>query len=109
MAAGMSGSGILAITLPHLPSLLWLAFFYTLSGITWAVSEPAEASLVADLTGGSRFGSGYGFGSSDCRCPSHLVYLPWKPEIDNFIDLLSQAGYQSTRIQCWLPRSFRDS
>jgi MFS family permease len=60
MAAGMTGSGLLAIALPNLPSLLWLAIFYTLSGITWAISEPAEASLVADLTGGSRFGRGYG-------------------------------------------------
>jgi MFS family permease len=60
MAAGMTGSGILAILLPHLPSLLWLAVFYTLSGITWAISEPAEASLVAEYTGGSRLGVGYG-------------------------------------------------
>ncbi len=60
MAAGMTGSGLLAILLPQLPTLLWLAVFYTLSGITWAISEPAEASLVADLTGDSRFGTGYG-------------------------------------------------
>jgi MFS transporter, DHA1 family, multidrug resistance protein len=60
MAAGMTGSGILAILLPHLPSLLWLAVFYTLSGITWAISEPAEASLVAEYSGGSRLGTGYG-------------------------------------------------
>jgi MFS transporter, DHA1 family, multidrug resistance protein len=60
MAAGMTGSGILAILLPHLPTLLWLAVFYTLSGITWGLSEPAEASLVGDLTGGTRFGAGYG-------------------------------------------------
>jgi MFS transporter, DHA1 family, multidrug resistance protein len=60
MAAGMTGSGILAILLPHLPSLLWLAVFYTLSGITWAISEPAEASLVAEYTGGSHLGAGYG-------------------------------------------------
>jgi MFS family permease len=60
MAAGMTGSGLLAISLPQLPTILWLAIFYTLSGITWAVSEPAEASLVADLTGNSRLGQGYG-------------------------------------------------
>jgi MFS transporter, DHA1 family, multidrug resistance protein len=60
MAAGMTGSGILAILLPHLPSLLWLAVFYTLSGITWSISEPAEASLVAEYTGGSRLGASYG-------------------------------------------------
>jgi len=60
MAAGMTGSGLLAVLLPHLPNLLWLAVFYTLSGITWAISEPAEASLVAEFTGGTRLGSGYG-------------------------------------------------
>jgi MFS family permease len=60
MAIGMVGSGLLIVVLPHLPSLLWLAVFYTLSGITWAISEPAEASLVSELTGGSRLGRGYG-------------------------------------------------
>jgi MFS transporter, DHA1 family, multidrug resistance protein len=60
MAIGMVGSGLLIMALPHLPSLLWLAVFYTLSGITWAISEPAEASLVAELTGDSRLGRSYG-------------------------------------------------
>ena len=30
------------------------------------------------------------FGSSDCRCPSHLAYFQWKPE-------LKGVGFQSTR------------
>jgi MFS family permease len=60
MAAGMTGSGLLMILLPQLSTLLWLAVFYTLSGITWAISEPAETSLVAELTGGSRLGRSYG-------------------------------------------------
>jgi MFS transporter, DHA1 family, multidrug resistance protein len=60
MAAGMTGSGLLMILLPQLSTLLWLAVFYTLSGITWAISEPAETSLVAELTGGSRMGRSYG-------------------------------------------------
>jgi MFS family permease len=60
MVAGMTGSGLLMILLPQLSTLLWLAVFYTLSGITWAISEPAETSLVAELTGGSRMGRSYG-------------------------------------------------
>jgi MFS transporter, DHA1 family, multidrug resistance protein len=60
MVAGMTGSALLIFFLPQLPSLIWLAVFYTLSGITWGISEPAEASLVAELTGAERLGRGYG-------------------------------------------------
>jgi MFS transporter, DHA1 family, multidrug resistance protein len=60
MVAGMTGSGLLMILLPQLSTLLWLAVFYTLSGITWAISEPAETSLVAELTSASRLGRGFG-------------------------------------------------
>jgi len=34
-----------------------------------------------------------GFGSSDCRCPAHLVYFPSPPSFELFRQLLGGLGY----------------
>lgn len=34
-----------------------------------------------------------GFGSSDCRCPAHLVYFPSPPSFELFRQLLEERGY----------------
>ena len=34
-----------------------------------------------------------GFGSSDCRCPAHLVYFPTLPSFELFRQLLEERGY----------------
>lgn len=60
MAAGLAGSGILSLFMPHLPSLVWLAVIYTLSTILWDLFAPAETALVADLTGDEQQGMAYG-------------------------------------------------
>ena len=34
-----------------------------------------------------------GFGSSDCRCPAHLVYFPAPPSFELFRRMLEERGY----------------
>ena len=38
-----------------------------------------------------------GFGSSDCRCPSHLIYFPTPPSFELFRQLLEERGYGAIR------------
>ncbi len=60
---GLLGSGIISILLPNSPSLVWVAALYTLSAAIWGISEPAEAALVAELSGRELLGTGYGLHS----------------------------------------------
>jgi len=60
MALGLVGAGLISLLMPLLPSLIWLAVLYALATVMWAVSEPAETALVADLTGRQRRGLAYG-------------------------------------------------
>jgi MFS transporter, DHA1 family, multidrug resistance protein len=61
MALGLAGSGLLALLIPALPNLLWLAVLWALEAVGLAMAVPAEIALVADLTGGEQRGAGYGF------------------------------------------------
>lgn len=61
MALGMVGSGIFSFLLPELPGIVWLAIFWTLESVGWAMAGPAEEAMVADLTGYQVRGTGYGF------------------------------------------------
>ena len=60
LAAGIAASGLLSLFIPNLPSVMWLAALYALSAVAWAVSEPAEASLVAELSNQRQRGMGFG-------------------------------------------------
>jgi MFS family permease len=60
MTSGLIGTGLLSLLLPHLPGISWLILVYTLSAACWAMAEPAEAAMVADLTGGESRGAVYG-------------------------------------------------
>ncbi len=60
MAVGLVGAGLLSLLLPGLPSLAWLVILYTLSAVGWAMADPAEEAMVADLSGEDTRGRGYG-------------------------------------------------
>ena len=60
MAAGLIGAGVLSLFLPILPNLTWVVILYTISAVGWSLSGPAEAAMVADLTGRDVRGAGYG-------------------------------------------------
>jgi MFS family permease len=60
MAVGMAGAGVLSLALPRLPGLVWLIGLYTLTAVGWAMADPAEAALVADLAGTGGRGRAYG-------------------------------------------------
>jgi Uri superfamily endonuclease len=62
-----------------------------------ALSSLSEASLPMP-----------GFGSSDCHCKSHLVYLPGRPELDDFKAALSLAGFPANYIQSWPPGNLQN-
>ncbi len=60
IALGLLGSGCLSLLLPYLPSLIWLVMLFTGMAVIWGISEPAEAALVADLSGVATRGTGFG-------------------------------------------------
>ncbi len=60
MAVGILVSGMVSFLLPTLPNLIWLIVLYTLQGVGFAMSTPAVAAMVADLTGKERRGRAYG-------------------------------------------------
>ncbi len=60
MSLGLVGSGLLSFCLPLLPSIILLAVLWTVESVGWAIAAPAEEAMVADLTGRSVRGRGYG-------------------------------------------------
>lgn len=60
MALGLIGAGFLSLLLPRLPNIGWLVVIYTLSAVGWAMADPAEIAMVADVTGGETRGRAYG-------------------------------------------------
>jgi len=38
-----------------------------------------------------------GFGSSDCRCTSHLIYFPALPQFETFRRKLEERGYAAIK------------
>jgi MFS transporter, DHA1 family, multidrug resistance protein len=60
MALGLLGSAVVAFFLPFAPSLIFLAVVWTLEAVGWAIAGPAQEAMVADMTGRSIRGRGYG-------------------------------------------------
>lgn len=61
MAVGLFFAGGVSMLLPLVPSLIWLAVLYALTSVGWAMADPAEAAMVADLSGDEMRGTGYGW------------------------------------------------
>ena len=51
--------------------------------VWWSLSEDRQECVLAQAARGLPEASVplMGFGSSDCRCPSHLVYIPKRPQL----------------------------
>lgn len=70
----------------------------------WYTEDSQEclwASTASEMNQGQILISG--FGSSDCRCPSHLIYFPLLPSFDVFQQMLGGQGYGLKKA---LPISF---
>ena len=60
MAAGMVGAGLVSLFVPSLPSLTLLTVLWVIEAVGFSMANPAEAALVADLTGEGARGTGFG-------------------------------------------------
>ncbi len=60
MATGVTVAGTLYISLPMLPSLVWLVVLYTLSATGWALAGPQMTAMVGDLSHEDRRGRIFG-------------------------------------------------
>lgn len=60
MAAGMIVAGIVSLLIPGLLSLAALTLLWVVEAAGFSIANPAEAALVADLTGQNSRGRGYG-------------------------------------------------
>jgi MFS family permease len=60
MAIGLAGAGVVSLLMPSMPSLILLAGLWVLEAVGLSAASPAEAALVADLTGENVRGRGYG-------------------------------------------------
>ncbi|HIG42836.1 MAG: MFS transporter [bacterium] len=60
MAVGFLMTGLLYITLPLLPNLIWLVVLYTLSAVGGAMADPARQAMVGDLSNEQERGRIYG-------------------------------------------------
>jgi len=43
------------------------------------------------------------FGASDCRCPAHLIYIPFHPPWETMFEQLSRPNFPHQQPQRWLP------
>ena len=66
-------------------------------------SRPRDEHLWADIIGSMNSAEipARKFGSSDCRCPSHLFRLPGPPSIRGFNRVLTDLRSLKQRAQLW--------
>lgn len=64
------------------PVALWYATGHERQECAWA-------SALAAQPGAARVGTR--FGASDCRCPGHLIHMPWPPDLQAFGQALGQT------------------
>ena len=91
----------------HIDYLLQFArvveVWYALEGEweRWGEREESQECLWCHVSGGMPNGRILvsGFGSSDCRCPAHLIYFPSLPSFEIFRKGLGEKGSQLKRTK----------
>ena len=55
IALGLVGAGICSFLLPGLPGIVWLAIFWILESVGWAMAGPAEEAILICSCGVGQF------------------------------------------------------
>ena len=61
LALGVLLAGLISISLPLMPGVIWVAVLYTISAVGWSMADPAEDALYASLADEQHRGQLFGY------------------------------------------------